>query len=113
MKSILFAASCLALATSTASAGQVATVQLSKHMVDSPPRSVMYSRLTNGSSIPAGGSVWPTAIYWTTVEVGILLALGALFTVAIAVAVVLSFIIIGFPGPLYKFPSITLFIKPR
>ena len=70
MKSILFAASCLALATSTASAGQVATVQLSKHMVDSPPRSVMYSRLTNGSSIPAGGSVWPTAIYWTTVEVG-------------------------------------------
>ena len=41
-------------------------------MTDSPPRSRMLDTLlgTNGSSIPAGGAVWPTAIYWCNVEVG-------------------------------------------
>ena len=52
------------------SAAQTATLRLSKHVVDSPPRSRVHALLTNGSSIPAGGSVWPTAIYWTTVQVG-------------------------------------------
>ena len=58
------------VALTMTSAAQTATLRLSKHVVDSPPRSRLHALLTNGSSIPAGGSVWPTAIYWTTVQVG-------------------------------------------
>ena len=38
----------------------------------SPPRSRVRDVILggNGSSIPAGGDVWPTAIYWTTVQIG-------------------------------------------
>merc|ERR1712216_101045 len=45
------------------------TVPLSKHITLSPPRSRFLST-HNGSSIPAGGAVWPTAIYWSTVQIG-------------------------------------------
>ena len=46
------------------------TVHVGTHIIHSPPRSRVHSRLTNGSSIPAGGAVWPTAIYWSTVSIG-------------------------------------------
>ena len=47
------------------------TLPLHAHFVDSGPRSRAYSLLSpNGSSIPADGAVWPTGIYWTTVQVG-------------------------------------------
>jgi len=51
---------------------RMATLRLSKHHVDTPPRSRIQSLILtgNGSSIPANGAVWPTAIYWTTVQVG-------------------------------------------
>ena len=45
-------------------------VHLRKHTIHVGPRSRIHSLLSNGSSIPAGGSVWPTAIYWTMVQVG-------------------------------------------
>ena len=46
------------------------TVHLSSTIVHAPPRSRVASRLGNGSSIPAGGSVWPTGVYWATLQVG-------------------------------------------
>ena len=46
------------------------SVHLGARVVHTPPRSRVHSLLTNGSSIPAGGAVWPTAIYWSTVSVG-------------------------------------------
>eukprot|EP00747_Dinoflagellata_sp_TGD_P181006 gnl/TRDRNA2_/TRDRNA2_34401_c0_seq2.p1 gnl/TRDRNA2_/TRDRNA2_34401_c0~~gnl/TRDRNA2_/TRDRNA2_34401_c0_seq2.p1 ORF type:complete len:409 (+),score=52.38 gnl/TRDRNA2_/TRDRNA2_34401_c0_seq2:59-1285(+) len=48
------------------------SVPLGKIVVDSPPRSRIHaiSSGKNGSSIPANGAVWPTAIYWTTVQIG-------------------------------------------
>ena len=76
IETIMFAAKLQAIAIvatvalTMTSAAQTATLRLSKHVVDSPPRSRVHALLTNGSSIPAGGSVWPTAIYWTTVQVG-------------------------------------------
>jgi len=46
-------------------------IQLQRHTVHSPPRSgLLRTLLGNGSSIPANGAVWPTAIYWSTVQVG-------------------------------------------
>jgi len=45
-------------------------VPLSRKTVHSPPRSRVLEQLGNGSSIPAGGAVWPTAIYWSLVQVG-------------------------------------------
>ena len=53
-----------------AAAAPVVTLPMHKHTIDSGPRSALFTQLTNGSSIPAGGAVWPTAIYWTTVQVG-------------------------------------------
>merc|ERR1719253_1493376 len=47
-----------------------AVAPLRKVVVHSPPRSRVLSLTHNGSSIAAGGAVWPTAIYWTTVQVG-------------------------------------------
>ena len=35
-----------------------------------PPVSRVASKLGNSSSIPAGGAVWPTAIFWAMVQVG-------------------------------------------
>lgn len=46
------------------------TVHLSANIVHAPPRSRVASRLGNGSSIPAGGSVWPTGVYWSTLQIG-------------------------------------------
>lgn len=47
------------------------SAHLSALIVHSPPRSKFAARLyPNGSSIPAGGAVWPTAIYWSFVQVG-------------------------------------------
>jgi len=51
-------------------ASSFSNMHLHTHMYPSGPTSRIHSILTNGSSIPAGGSVWPTAIYWTTVQVG-------------------------------------------
>jgi len=47
-------------------------MSLGKHVTLAPPRSRVLEGLLggNGSSIPAGGNVWPTAIYWTTVQIG-------------------------------------------
>ena len=53
-----------------AAASGFGTVPLNKHQVHSGPRSRLHSLLTNGSSIPANGAVWPTAIYWCEVQVG-------------------------------------------
>jgi len=52
------------------SLGAPRSLHLGTQHIHSPPRSRVHSILTNGSSIPAGGAVWPTAIYWSTVEVG-------------------------------------------
>merc|ERR1740117_496968 len=46
------------------------TAHLGKTIVHAPPQSRFVQRLGNGSSIPAGGAVWPTAIYWSMVQVG-------------------------------------------
>ena len=48
------------------------SVGMGKVEVHRPPTSRVMARLpgTNGSSIPAGGAVWPTAIYWSTVQIG-------------------------------------------
>ncbi len=51
-------------------AASFGTLSLHTHVVYSGPRSRAYSLLSpNGSSIPADGAVWPTGIYWTTVQV--------------------------------------------
>ena len=46
------------------------SAHLGKLVVHAPPRSRIGSITANGSSIPAGGAVWPTAIYWSLVQVG-------------------------------------------
>jgi len=56
---------------SVGTASNPAILRLSKKHVHSPPRSRVQALLTgNGSSIPANGAVWPTAIYWTKVQIG-------------------------------------------
>jgi hypothetical protein len=47
-------------------------LRLGKHHVHTGPRSRFLAQTPtgNGSSIPAGGAVWPTAIYWALVQVG-------------------------------------------
>merc|ERR1719377_352807 len=45
-------------------------MHLSRKIVHSPPRSRVLQVMGNGSSIPAGGAVWPTAIYWSKVQIG-------------------------------------------
>jgi len=53
------------------SAGHIA--RLGKRIVHSPPRSRFlqtHASDSNGSSIPADGAIWPTAIYWSMVEIG-------------------------------------------
>jgi hypothetical protein len=53
--------------------GPSRTVHLGKAITHSPPRSRFverHSAASNGSSIPAGGAVWPTAIYWVYVQIG-------------------------------------------
>mmetsp|Transcript_68236 Transcript_68236/g.108276 ORF Transcript_68236/g.108276 Transcript_68236/m.108276 type:complete len:405 (+) Transcript_68236:35-1249(+) len=46
------------------------SVPLARSTILSPPTSRVFQVLGNGSSIPAGGAVWPTAIYWTTIQIG-------------------------------------------
>merc|ERR1719201_296307 len=48
------------------------SISLGKKMVNARPRwlSGRVASPGNGSNIPDGGAVWPTAIYWTTVQVG-------------------------------------------
>jgi len=46
------------------------SVPLVKSTIHTPPRSRVLQLTGNGSSIPAGGAVWPTAIYWSTVQIG-------------------------------------------
>jgi hypothetical protein len=61
------------IAAAVASPPSFATAHLGKRTTLSPPRSRVAESLVggaNGSSIPADGSVWPTAIYWTYVSVG-------------------------------------------
>jgi len=59
------------LHTTTCSKAVPVSVPLHKRIVNSPPRSRVAAVLTgNGSSIPTGGAVWPTGIFWTTVQVG-------------------------------------------
>ena len=75
VKKMVFLAAALAPLFITGSIGvnvgpPAASLSVSKRYVNSPPRSRAFSVLTNGSSIPAGGAVWPTAIYWTEVKVG-------------------------------------------
>ncbi|KAL1521780.1 hypothetical protein AB1Y20_021433 [Prymnesium parvum] len=45
-------------------------VHLGRYTTNAAPTSRVHALLANGSSIPAGGAVWPTAIYWARVEVG-------------------------------------------
>jgi hypothetical protein len=60
----------LALLLASASAGP-AIARLGRVVKNLPPRSrYLESFGKNGSSIPANGAVWPTAIYWCNVEVG-------------------------------------------
>jgi len=63
-------ATSVAAVPTTRSARGVHSLHLKSRTAHSPPRSRIHSLLTNGSSIPAGGAVWPTAIYWSFVEVG-------------------------------------------
>lgn len=44
------------------------TSHLGVSIVHSPPRSGVAAR--NGTDIPAGGAVWPTAIYWAMLKIG-------------------------------------------
>jgi len=46
------------------------TAHLGVSTIHSPPRSRVAARSGNGTSIPANGAVWPTAIYWTMLQVG-------------------------------------------
>jgi hypothetical protein len=66
--------SAAAAASFSTVAASFSTVPLNKRVTFAPPRSrvaeQLSSSLGNGSSIPADGSVWPTAIYWTYVEIG-------------------------------------------
>jgi len=45
-------------------------MHIGRSVVHAPPRSRVLQALGNGSSIPSGGAVWPTAIYWSMVQVG-------------------------------------------
>jgi hypothetical protein len=61
----------LALAIASVSAGTPAIARLGRFDRHLPPRSRFLEAFGgNGSSIPANGAVWPTAIYWCNVEVG-------------------------------------------
>ena len=61
----MFASLLLALAASPRNS------HLGKHVASvSHPRSAVLAKLGNASSVPAGGAVWPTAIYWAMVQVG-------------------------------------------
>lgn len=60
----------VALLAAGVAAGNFRTMGLGKKVVHAHTRSRVVESLPNGSSIPADGSVWPTAIYWATVQVG-------------------------------------------
>ena len=62
--------SLLLLTVLPVAASAFGTMSLHAHRAPSGPRSRVHALLTNGSSIPAGGAVWPTAIYWCEVQVG-------------------------------------------
>jgi hypothetical protein len=64
---MLAAALTLTIITTT---NAYSNINLNTHIIHSGPKSRLHSVLTNGSSIPANGAVWPTAIYYTTVQVG-------------------------------------------
>ena len=66
----LFSSITLGLAAITTTADAFSNINMNTHIVHKGPTSRIHSILTNGSSIPAGGAIWPTAIYWTTVQVG-------------------------------------------
>jgi len=71
MRCFLLATAAAVLVASAAAKGEGRSIRLGKHMTFSPPRSRVLESLTkNGSSIPANGDVWPTAIYWTMVQIG-------------------------------------------
>merc|ERR1719284_108268 len=40
------------------------------HRINMPPRSSVLEARGPGHSIPAGGAVFPTAIYWSKVQIG-------------------------------------------
>jgi len=61
----------VAMAVAVVDAGAVFTMPMHKKMTMKPPHSRVAAMLGgNGSSIPADGSVWPTAIYWCFAQVG-------------------------------------------
>ena len=62
----------LATLAAPAAASGVAIARLGSTTTHSPPRSRVHAQLQagNGSSIPANGAVWPTAIFWSTVQIG-------------------------------------------
>jgi len=62
--------SLLILCLATACSAVPRSVQLGKTILDLPARSRYLEVSGNGSSIPAEGSVWPTGIFWTMVQVG-------------------------------------------
>lgn len=69
-RAAIFFAAVAALQVATTGAA-VAVARVGKIVTHSPPRSrVMEAMGGNGSSIPANGAVWPTAIFWSTVQVG-------------------------------------------
>lgn len=63
-------AAALPLLAAGVAAGGFRSMGLGKKVVHSHTRSRVVESLPNGSSIPADGSVWPTAIYWSYVQVG-------------------------------------------
>eukprot|EP00927_Polykrikos_kofoidii_P073540 TRINITY_DN69571_c0_g1_i1.p1 TRINITY_DN69571_c0_g1~~TRINITY_DN69571_c0_g1_i1.p1 ORF type:complete len:421 (-),score=81.92 TRINITY_DN69571_c0_g1_i1:211-1392(-) len=46
------------------------TVPMGKRVIDRPPHSRALQLSGDGHSIPAGGAVFPTAMYWATVQIG-------------------------------------------
>jgi cathepsin D len=60
----------LALGLVAAATAEIGHLRLQKHTTYAHTRSRVVESLPNGSSIPADGSVWPTAIWWTSVEIG-------------------------------------------
>ena len=51
-------------------AASVHSLGLGKHIALRGPTSRFHAKATNGSSIPTGGAIWPTAIYWALVQIG-------------------------------------------
>jgi len=49
---------------------QLRSVPMGMHRLHIPPRSGILESRPGGHSIPASGAVFPTAIYWTTVQIG-------------------------------------------